>query len=133
MLSLRYGQHADGKMRMVGDGNADRLKLAAYFVEHLPEILKAFGLWKFGQHCLRVRGAQIYVAQGYNVGQSGVVKIVYDLLSTIPDANARKIDFAARACGATAVAAAAAAASVCAKPHSQSGGSKRHCFQKISS
>ena len=66
MLAEGHGVHGSGKVRVVGNGDGDRIDLVRHLIEHLPIVREALG---FGE----IRGGfgaatvDVDIAEGYDI------------------------------------------------------------------
>ena len=87
VLAAVEGQHRDGEMREVRDGDANRVEMVRVLVEELAEILEELRLRIFGDGLAAFSALRVHVAQGDELTEAGAFELVDDLGAAVGDAD----------------------------------------------
>ena len=90
VLAAVEGEHRDGEMREVRDGDAHGVEMVRVLVEELAEVLEQLRLGELGDGLAAFGALRVHVAQGDDVAEAGPGEIVDDLGAAVRDADGRE-------------------------------------------
>ena len=87
VLAAVQGEHRDGEMGKVRNGDAHGVEMVRVLVKELAEVLEQLRLGELGDGLAAAGALRIHVAQGDDVAESGVHKVVDDLRTAVCNAD----------------------------------------------
>ena len=90
MLAAVEGEHRDGEMREVRDGDAHGVEMVRVLVEELAEVLEELRLRVFGDGLAAFCALRVHVAQGDELAEAGAFEFIDDLGAAVRDADGRE-------------------------------------------
>ena len=80
-------QHTDREVRVIRSSNCYSIKLVTSLVKHLAEVSELFRFRIHAHHLSCMFSSHVYITQSHNLYHTRTCKILYNLLSTVSNAN----------------------------------------------